>query len=134
MELFLNLLWLAVVSLLVIQIWKWRALRTDSTHGLITLVFAVLCIAALMFPAISMSDDLHLPCMISESPAKRVLQLSSADQSASVFTVSLLLLLIASLQLLSARVQALGLEAPTIIPLEGFLRPSAGRAPPIRSL
>ncbi len=131
MELLLNLLWLAVVSTLVIQVWKRRAASEEASHNLLIFGLALVCIAALIFPAISMTDDLHLECMIVENPTKRILQATPGlDHSPGVFAVSLLLLLIASLRLMSAHRLSLRLQFSPVAPLDGFLRPAAGRAPP----
>lgn len=61
MELLLNILWLAVVLFAAIRIAVWAISQPDTREGLrrVRIVsLATLCIVALMFPIISMTDDL----------------------------------------------------------------------------
>src|ERR1700693_4608003 len=60
METILNLVWLAVT---VAAIWLWRyrwaASRRNTTHSTRREAAAMVCILALLFPVISLTDDLH---------------------------------------------------------------------------
>jgi hypothetical protein len=60
METFLNLVWLAVT---VAAVWLWRYRWTESrqhpTHSRRMEVIAIICVLALLFPVISLTDDLH---------------------------------------------------------------------------
>lgn len=60
METILNLLWL-IVALLIIGFWRlrWSASKRKSRTLFISELIAVTCIIALLFPAISLTDDLH---------------------------------------------------------------------------
>jgi len=60
METILNLVWLAVT---VAAIWLWRyrwaASRRNPTHSTRMEAAAMVCFLALLFPVISLTDDLH---------------------------------------------------------------------------
>jgi hypothetical protein len=60
METILNLIWLAVT---VAAIWLWRfrwsVSRQNPRHGARMEVVAIVCVLALLFPVISLTDDLH---------------------------------------------------------------------------
>jgi hypothetical protein len=60
METFLNLVWLAVT---VAAIWLWRfrwtASRRNPRHSTRMEAVAMVCVLALLFPVISLTDDLH---------------------------------------------------------------------------
>ena len=60
METILNLVWLGVT---VTSIWLWRfrwaASRRNPTHSTRMEAVAMVCVLALLFPVISLTDDLH---------------------------------------------------------------------------
>jgi len=60
METILNLIWLAVT---VAAIWLWRfrwsVSRQNPRHSSRTEIVAIVCVLALLFPVISLTDDLH---------------------------------------------------------------------------
>jgi hypothetical protein len=60
METILNLIWLAVT---LAALWEWRfrwaASRRDSRCDVRQETIAIVCLLALLFPVISLSDDLH---------------------------------------------------------------------------
>jgi hypothetical protein len=60
METFLNLVWLAVT---VAAIWLWRfrwiVSRENPRHSARMEAVAMVCVLALLFPVISLTDDLH---------------------------------------------------------------------------
>jgi hypothetical protein len=60
METFLNLVWLAVT---VAAIWLWRfrwiVSRRNPRHSTRMEAVAMVCVLALLFPVISLTDDLH---------------------------------------------------------------------------
>ncbi len=87
MELSLNLFWLLLVVVSVVG-WRrqgsplHRPRRTrDSRHGLIALG----CVLVLLFPVISVTDDLHAEQAIIEdsNPSKRAVRHSAGDHAAS---------------------------------------------------
>jgi hypothetical protein len=60
METFLNLVWLAV-TLAAVWLWRflWAGSRRHPTHSRGMEVIAIVCVLALLFPVISLTDDLH---------------------------------------------------------------------------
>jgi hypothetical protein len=60
MEQFLNLLWLAI-ALLSSSLWAWFRLRPekDPRPGIRSEAIALCCALALLFPSVSLTDDLH---------------------------------------------------------------------------
>lgn len=97
MELLLNLIWLLVATTLVV-VWRtgWlpqacagvsdeRSLRERKRQSLVSLV----CVLALLFPAISLTDDLH-PAVVTLSDTKSIYAASHgpAPGSASAQTHS----------------------------------------------
>jgi hypothetical protein len=60
METILNLIWLGV-TLAALWMWRfrWAASRRNPRHNLQQEAIAMLCLLALLFPVISLSDDLH---------------------------------------------------------------------------
>lgn len=68
MEILLNILWM-VVALLAIANWRARRSHHDAAHTALALTCALL----LLFPIISLSDDLHGSALYTEeAPAKRL--------------------------------------------------------------
>ncbi len=66
MELALNLVWLIVAAGLLLS-WGTHALSFPRKHRLITAVFAVACIISLLFPVISITDDLNSGAALCEA-------------------------------------------------------------------
>jgi hypothetical protein len=60
MEAILNLIWLAI-TLGAIWLWRfrWAASRRNPRHKVGLEAVAMVCIVALLFPVISLTDDLH---------------------------------------------------------------------------
>ena len=60
METILNLIWLAI-TLVAIWLWRfrWAASRRNPRHSVRLEAVAMVCILALLFPVISLTDDLH---------------------------------------------------------------------------
>ena len=60
MEATLNLLWL-VIALAGVWLWRfrWSVSRQDRKHSLKIEAVAMVCVLALLFPVISLTDDLH---------------------------------------------------------------------------
>jgi hypothetical protein len=60
MEAILNLIWLAI-TLGAIWLWRfrWAASRRNPRHNVRLEAVAMVCIVALLFPVISLTDDLH---------------------------------------------------------------------------
>ena len=60
METILNLVWLGV-TLAALWMWRfrWAASRQDSHRNVRQETIAIVCLLALLFPVISLTDDLH---------------------------------------------------------------------------
>jgi hypothetical protein len=60
METILNLIWL-VVTVAAIWLWRfrWSVSRQNPRHSTRMEVVAMVCVLALLFPVISLTDDLH---------------------------------------------------------------------------
>lgn len=73
MELFLNLLWLSLVVGAFVSVLRARR-HVSQTQRLLPALGALLCVAALLFPPISITDDLHFDAFAIEdsSATKRV--------------------------------------------------------------
>lgn len=83
METFLNLVWLAVT---VAAIWLWRfrwsASRANRSHSTRIQAAAMVCFVALIFPVISLTDDLHPEVIpVDASSSKRALCLLAAQHA-----------------------------------------------------
>jgi len=70
MELLLNLAWLLVTVVCSIGLLR-RARKDPEAANLWVLVTAVVCIMILLFPVISMTDDLHAELFTAEESGKR---------------------------------------------------------------
>jgi hypothetical protein len=59
-ETILNLVWLAV-TLAALWLWRfrWAATPRNSRHEIRVEAVAIICVLALLFPVISLTDDLH---------------------------------------------------------------------------
>ena len=81
METILNLIWL-VVTLAGVCIWRfrWFPSRGNQRERIFPEAVATLCLIALLFPVISLTDDLHPEIMIAEcASGKRSLSLIIAS-------------------------------------------------------
>jgi heme A synthase len=125
-ELVLNLIWFAVATLLCVAVCRNPAGRVDGRVKWAALVISIVCVAAVVFPAISVSDDLHAPYILSESPEKRIVK-AVADQPLNAFALLLMLVLIAACFLEKTR-RINDKLVPK--PIDGFTPALAGRAPP----
>ncbi len=132
MEFLLNLTWIVVVTLLCSGVCFYRSRGSEHNYAWVTVAVALICIATLIFPTISLSDDLHAECNAVESPAKQIHQLIVNMQQTTVVLAScssiLLTFIFAAPQKSTSRET---IEVGVAAPLEGFLPPSIGRAPPI---
>ena len=126
MELLLNLVWV-VASLLVIAAGLNRARTGVSSLEAWQIAIAVMCLCVILFPVISVSDDLQQVEFTTESRTV-VLSEVHAHHHTNLLLVSLLLLL-----LLQATVAASYFSRKVFIPafqLDGFLRSVVSRPPP----
>lgn len=130
MELFLNLVWLAVAIAVSVFLALHNRGRAHRPRVLIQVV-TIVCIVFLLFPPISISDDLHdVRCAMEDSSRKCASSVPTV-QLAVVPAIGLLAPIDfrPSLRILAR----LGGEAPRIQTLDGLLSLNEGRAPPFAS-
>lgn len=84
METILNLVWLGV-TLAALWVWRfrWAASRRNPRHNLRQEAFAIVCLLALLFPVISLSDDLHPEIAVVDSASGKRQCLVSANSAHS---------------------------------------------------
>ncbi len=124
MELLLNLAWLLVVGGVVIATFVCPGRRTHS-HSWHVVVVVIACIAMLLFPVISASDDLHPACDMSDEAAWR------HDKRTFGVQLLALILLISVAPLLVLHSVLNREELALCVPCAGHLRLDFGRAPPV---
>lgn len=123
MELFLNLVWLAVAFLVAAALCR-RPVRIQGRVQWAILAVGITCVAALIFPAISMSDDVHFQYLMSESPDKR---LQAAHSQLQTVAIAFVLFVLAACFIELYRRERLQFHARL---LSGFDSVLVGRAPP----
>jgi hypothetical protein len=137
METILNLVWLAVT---VAAVWLWRfrwsPSRTKPGHSLRIQSVAMICFVALLFPVISLTDDLH--------PETAVVDAASGKRNACQIAASAAHVRAATMH--SGKHSALGMIARPLAPVyfslgeisiparlgdpTSFVSSSPGRSPP----
>lgn len=95
MELLLNLAWLLVTVVCSIAL-LCRVQRTRNSVPLWVLVTAVVCVMVLLFPVISMTDDLHAEVFTAEESGKRRVAAVQIQQLAAFVAVLAAWLLVLS--------------------------------------
>jgi hypothetical protein len=72
METILNLAWLCV-TLAALWVWRfrWAASRRNPQHNIRQEACAIVCLLALLFPVISLSDDLHPEIAVVDSASAK---------------------------------------------------------------
>lgn len=78
MELLLNIVWLFTTAFVFVW-WRVEGCRTARGWRLCAGAVALLCVALLLFPVISMTDDLARPVCAEDAGAGRRVNTSSAD-------------------------------------------------------
>lgn len=132
MELLLNLIWLTLaVGALFAFVRGRRGSAWLAGVPYRKSLVAVACIAVLLFPIVSASDDLHPTQAVMEEASKRVrvvapLHLLRTSPPPPMLPALLALCLMCALVVL----RPLHGIASTVRALEGEIVPSAGRAPP----
>lgn len=128
MELLLNLIWLAVGLLMTAAVCR-RVCTGLSARECLQLGVAVLCLWVVLFPAISMTDDLQQVPFASET---RTFQLSGTHghQYLNLLFVSLLLLLSLQASFAISYFARRVMVGPASLH-EGFLRRVVSRPPPV---
>ena len=130
MELLLNLVWvvLACASLTTWMVWRNRS-DSRSIPGLLRGTLVIVCILALLFPVISMSDDMSQAAVLAEgNRLQDVLKSPIARQ----FVAVVLLYTIAALGVPVFRVarEALALDRSTVSAFDSFSAPLVSKRPP----
>src|SRR5580658_10221390 len=83
METFLNLVWLAI-ALAAVGLWRfrWAGSPRHSSHSMRIEAAAMVCFLALLFPVISLTDDLHPEtAVVDAASGKRIACLIAASAS-----------------------------------------------------
>ena len=126
MELLLNLVWLGLAVACAIALLS-HVPEEKQTHSLWFAITALICIVVLLFPVVSMTDDLHAEIYTIDDNAKRKLSVVDIQHHA----VEYLTLRIAMLLVVSSRPSWSTLdEVLTPSPLEGVHTAVASRPPP----
>lgn len=138
METVLNLVWLGV-TLAVLGLWRfrWTGARRKPGHDVRLEAVAMVCILALLFPVISLTDDLHPEVVpVEAASSKRALRLlaaPSAHAGSQAQTSSPQQFVFDNLRQSSARIvlafAASVSDIPVVQPLLAN-RLNTGRAPP----
>ncbi len=124
MELLFNSLWLFFVLAGGMAL-----LRARSGHSTAKRLAALACVAVLLFPAISITDDLHPDFIAVEDAARRIVHVQAPAALLHLHVASLLPVL-----KLAPSGSALSILSPAVFPAnDGFVRPVTGRAPPVAS-
>ena len=133
MELFLNLVWCAIVAGAAVRFVTWSAAQPARHRYIVAL--ATICVLALLFPIISVTDDLRNdPAVFEETNAVRKMGvLASAHMDAGPMTMVVALAgVIASAGYAS---QAPGIrevaDEPLVRVLDGVFTAASVRPPPV---
>jgi len=125
MELFLELTWAAIVVLLSVRVWRRRPARHSNSGWSVAVI--VIGIAVLIFPYISISDDLCDGLVMVEVSGKRI------DTTVPAMTPQLSLFrLEAKISCVIHRIDFR--EVFKLVPLDGVLITAPDRAPPSLSI
>lgn len=131
MELFLNLVWVVIAGTAL-----WCHLRAASRHRkqFLLALGALCCALLLLFPAISVSDDLHVQAIVTEdsSPTKRLA--SVITHVAPVYQIAIFFVFSSLLAALFRTVCFVRTATPAPYLSALLDRPVFGRAPPALSL
>jgi hypothetical protein len=133
-ELFLNSIWFALVAAAVYALLQAYRRGLDRRRFLLALG-ALLCAAAVLFPSISITDDLHLDAFVMED-SNSTKRLGNAVAHTAPLAVAAWFGFVALSFLLVPRQRSWRLAENTAsyykVPL--LIRPLLGRAPPSRFL
>jgi hypothetical protein len=125
MELLLNLVWVLVGGL---ALWSFLGASSVGQKRFLFALLALFCAILLLFPTISVSDDLHFQAFVSEDSSASKWLLSAVQTSPIEYWATLLL---AILLALFRRSFWFIRKTKSILRLSAlFDRPVLGRAPP----
>ena len=133
MELFLNLLWLVLSAALLRHTVVHARSRAASVCATARLLLVLGCVLLLLFPFISITDDLHASADAMEDWSFSVRKVRAVIEHPISPLSAGLLLLIASIIALAAPLAQLGwiVRQADIPPADSFIRVLPGRAPPL---
>jgi hypothetical protein len=132
-ELLLNILWLALTASAVLLSVCHRAARRERDRlPYVRALLAITCLAVLLFPVVSASDDLHPTQEIFEDSSKRVQPTTAPILHGDAATGLAMVLAFLSLAALFGPLRSGPLHVIPIAArgLAGHNRLAAGRAPP----
>ncbi len=128
MELLLNIVWLVIAMGLAIGLSLHHRIRTNKPSTFVVVV-AIACTILLLFPAISLSDDLHSVTDAMEDSARKCVSIGSLVQPPAVPVAALYAQIHFEVAL-----QPLPFWLRSVTPqqcmLDGYSSPICGRAPP----
>lgn len=125
MELLFNLAWLAIVGAIgLVAVSRRRAVAFPVT------VLALVCVAMLLFPAVSVSDDLHQEILLVEDSSKRIAHALGINHAIHFDTATLFLAIVALMSLIAFASQIHTAPRMACRTLDGCLQSTNGRAPP----
>lgn len=137
MELLLNAVWLTLASTALLTL-LWNHRSRSGSHSILLSLGALVCSSALLFPSISITDDLHLDVFVIEdsNSTKRIATaIAHAAPAAPVAWFGIFIFVgffLTSPRLTSARAcgwriaEGISQYEPPV-----FIRPLPGRAPPL---
>jgi hypothetical protein len=133
MELFLNLVWCSIVAAAAIRFGVWSVGRPARHRYLVAL--ATICVLALLFPIISVTDDLRDdPAVFEETSAVRKMGVIASahmnDGPIGVVVALAAILAVLICALLPPRSRAVG-GAPALRVLDGVFSAASVRPPPV---
>jgi predicted neutral ceramidase superfamily lipid hydrolase len=130
MEVFLNLFWAALVATMCICACQ-DSLRAKNVHRSWLIAFvAVILISTLIFPAISLSDDLSIDPVTTTEASMGRMSKASDDRTHPIPVIVASLLFIALFEAAVRRSSFKVHQPDALLPLAGFQKATLGRAPP----
>jgi hypothetical protein len=133
MELFLNLVWCAIVAAAAIRFGLWSAKQPSRRRYIVAL--ATICVLALLFPIISVTDDLRNdPAVFEETSAVRKMgivtsaHMNDGPLGVVVVLAAILAAILCGLCLLRSRAVD---DPPPLRVLDGVFAVAFVRPPPV---
>jgi hypothetical protein len=130
MELLLNIVWLVVALGLGVGLSLHQRVRIHKPSTFLVAV-AITCIIFVLFPAISLTDDLHPVTYATEDSARRFVSIALLVQCLAVLVAALFALVHFGVPLRTLPLWVLRETPPQQRALDGYFSPLAGRAPPV---
>lgn len=132
MELLLNFLWFALAAAGLSALLHARHRDAQNGRRFFVALFALVCAAALLFPAISITDDLHFNAFVVEDSTATKRSANAIAQAAPVAAVEWFgFALLAFLLTLRQRKWNVVAISPSFYRAPLLSHPAFGRAPPV---